>query len=58
MPSKTLPQVGSSVQIQIKLQQPYVNPVLCIGCGICQHECPVSGAGAVIVTPFGQTREK
>jgi polyferredoxin len=53
-----LPQTGGSIQIQIRLQQPYINPVLCIGCGICQHECPVSGKGAVFVTPFGQTREK
>ena len=49
---------GSDIQIQVKLQQPYVNPALCIGCGICQHECPVSGKGAVIVTPYGQSREK
>lgn len=47
-----------SVQIQIELQQPYVDPQKCIGCGICQHECPVSGSGAVIVTALGQTREK
>jgi ferredoxin len=52
------PQPGTEVQVQIKLQQPYVDPVLCIGCGICQHECPVSGKGAVFVTPLGQTREK
>jgi ferredoxin len=51
------PQPGTEIQIQIRLQQPYVNPALCIGCGICQHECPVSGRGAVFVTPFGQTRE-
>ena len=56
--SKALPQTGSGVQIQIRLQQPYIDPALCIGCGICQHECPVSGRGAVFVTPWGQTREK
>jgi ferredoxin len=48
---------GTEIQIQIRLQQPYVNPTICIGCGICQHECPVSGKGAIFVTPFGQTRE-
>ena len=52
------PKPGTEVQIQIKLQQPYINPVLCIGCGLCEHECPVSGKGAVFVTPFGQSREK
>jgi ferredoxin len=53
-----LPKAGNEVQIQIKLQQPYINPVLCIGCGLCEHECPVSGKGAVFVTPLGQSREK
>lgn len=53
-----LPKAQSEVKIQIKLQQPYVNPALCIGCGICQHECPVSGTGAVIVTSYGQSRER
>jgi len=47
-----------TVDILIRLQRPFVDPKLCIGCGICQHECPVSGKGAVIVTPYGQTREK
>jgi len=49
---------GTDIQIQIKLQRPYVNSSLCIGCGVCQHECPVSGKGAIIVTPYGQSREK
>ena len=48
----------STVQIQVKLQQPYIDRHKCIGCGICQHECPVSGVGAVIVTALDQTREK
>ncbi|HBR20337.1 MAG: hypothetical protein A2Y13_02175 [Planctomycetes bacterium GWC2_45_44] len=40
------------------LQLPYIDSGKCIGCGICQHECPVSGDSAVVVKPFGQTREK
>ncbi|MBN1788792.1 MAG: 4Fe-4S binding protein [Sedimentisphaerales bacterium] len=48
----------TGVKIEIKLQRPYVDPLRCIGCGICQHECPVSGSGAVIVTPYGQSRNK
>ncbi|MGA2914578.1 MAG: 4Fe-4S binding protein [Sedimentisphaerales bacterium] len=56
--SLTMSQVTAEIQIQIRLQQPFIDPALCIGCGICQHECPVSGIGAVFVTPLGQTREK
>ena len=25
----------------IELKRPYIDPVKCIGCGICEHECPV-----------------
>lgn len=49
---------GADIQIHIKLQQPYVNRALCIGCGICQHECPLPGKGAIIVSSSGQSREK
>jgi polyferredoxin/formate hydrogenlyase subunit 6/NADH:ubiquinone oxidoreductase subunit I len=49
---------ANNIQIVLRLQRPYVNPKLCIGCGICQHECPVGGKGAVIVTAYGQSREK
>ncbi|MCX5632546.1 MAG: 4Fe-4S binding protein [Phycisphaerae bacterium] len=57
-PLTVLPQSAAEIQIQIRLQQPYINQALCIGCGICQHECPVSGRGAIFVTAYGQTREK
>ncbi len=33
----------------IKLQQPYVVEDLCIGCGICEHICPVQGKAAIQV---------
>ncbi len=33
----------------IALKKPYVINELCIGCGICQHRCPVSGKPAVAV---------
>lgn len=49
---------ADNIQIMLRLQRPFVNPKLCIGCGICQHECPVGGKGAVIVTSYGQSREK
>jgi polyferredoxin/formate hydrogenlyase subunit 6/NADH:ubiquinone oxidoreductase subunit I len=40
----------------IALRQPYVQPDLCIGCGICEHECPVKDLAAVRVTAIGETR--
>ncbi len=40
----------------VMLRQPYVDPVRCNGCGICEHECPVKGIAAVRVTPAGETR--
>ena len=33
-------------------------PVKCIGCGICEHECPVKDDPAVYVTAIGETRDK
>jgi polyferredoxin len=40
------------------LAQPYVDPNLCIGCGICEHECPVKDEAAVRVTAIGETRSR
>ena len=33
----------------ITLQLPYVNRNLCIGCGICEYKCPVTGEAAIRV---------
>lgn len=41
---------------KVTLRQPYVDPSLCIGCGICQHECPVKDHAAIRVTAIGETR--
>lgn len=49
--------VSGEVQILIHLHRPFVNPEDCIGCGICQHECPVAGNSAITVSAYGQTRE-
>jgi polyferredoxin len=36
----------------ITLQQPYVVKELCIGCGICEYQCPMGGEAAVrVYTP-------
>jgi formate hydrogenlyase subunit 6/NADH:ubiquinone oxidoreductase subunit I len=33
----------------IKLQRPTVVPGRCIGCGLCEYKCPVSGESAIRV---------
>jgi translation initiation factor RLI1 len=38
------------------LNKPFIVPDLCIGCGICQTECPVTDSRAVYVTPVGESR--
>ena len=35
---------------QVAIQLPHVLRDLCIGCGICEYKCPVSGQGAIRVT--------
>jgi len=41
---------------KVTLNRPYMRPELCIGCGICEHECPVIDDAAVYVTAIGETR--
>jgi polyferredoxin len=48
----------SRADILILLQQPYVDPEKCIGCGICQHECPVKGKRAIRVTAENESRNR
>jgi ferredoxin len=31
------------------VQQPHINRDLCIGCGICEYQCPVEGEAAIRV---------
>ena len=42
----------------LTLKQPYIDADRCIGCGICEHECPVKDDPAVYVTAIGETRSK
>jgi polyferredoxin len=42
----------------VMLNKPFMVPDLCIGCGICQTECPVTDSRAVYVTPVGETRSE
>ncbi|MBF0422417.1 MAG: 4Fe-4S binding protein [Magnetococcales bacterium] len=40
----------------LSLKQPYLKPDLCIGCGICEHKCPVGGEAAIRVSSIGESR--
>lgn len=48
----------ASAAVHVRLQQPFVDPLRCIGCGVCQHECPVSGRAAIRVTSENETRSR
>ena len=52
----TIPAVGERIEIQVRLQRPMVDITKCVGCGICEHECPVSGRKAIRVSAEGETR--
>jgi formate hydrogenlyase subunit 6/NADH:ubiquinone oxidoreductase subunit I len=58
LPFNPHPQPGNHLDILIKLQQPYVDPKRCIGCGVCEHECPVPGKRAIRVTADGESRDR
>ena len=49
---------GDEINILLRLQQPYVKPERCIGCGVCEHECPVKGLRAIRVTAENESRSK
>jgi polyferredoxin len=48
---------GDRLTILVRLQLPVVAPAHCIGCGVCEHECPVKGRRAIRVTAENETRE-
>jgi len=50
------PAEGSTIHIQVRLQRPYVDIERCIGCGVCEHECPVSGKKAIRVSAESESR--
>jgi len=49
---------GDSITLLVRLQLPYVDPQSCIGCGVCEHECPVKGKRAIRVTAENESRER
>jgi polyferredoxin/NAD-dependent dihydropyrimidine dehydrogenase PreA subunit len=52
------PAPGQAALVQVRLQKPWVDIDQCIGCGICEHECPVSGQRAIRVSAEGESRNK
>ncbi|MBF0625134.1 MAG: 4Fe-4S binding protein [Magnetococcales bacterium] len=40
----------------VRVKQPFVDPTLCIGCGICENKCPVADRAAIRVTSVGESR--
>jgi ferredoxin len=53
---ETVPAEGAKVIIQVRLQRPLVDIERCIGCGVCEHECPVSGLKAIRISAEGESR--
>lgn len=42
----------------VRLRRPHLDPSQCIGCGACEHVCPVRDEAAVRVTSVGESRSK
>ncbi len=49
---------GGKFLLLIRLQAPVVDPERCVGCGVCEHECPVSGQRAIRVSAEGESRSR
>jgi ferredoxin len=47
---------GGRVDIVVRLQRPFVDAARCIGCGMCEHECPVAGLRAIRVYNENESR--
>jgi len=57
-PWQSPPRPGDRVEILIRLQKPFVDIERCVGCGICEHECPVKGKRAIRVTADNESRNR
>lgn len=57
-PFAPIPPQGTVLELQVRLQMPQVDPERCTGCGVCEHECPVSGRRAIRVTAENESRER
>ncbi len=43
---------------KIPIQVPLVDPLLCIGCGICENRCPVEDEPGIYCTSYGESRSE
>jgi polyferredoxin/Fe-S-cluster-containing hydrogenase component 2 len=58
-PFNQTPQHGDVAAIHLEFKVPKIDTEFCIGCGICEHECPIVGdRRAVYVTAEGETRSQ
>ena len=56
---RTPPEIHDVAAIHVEHKVPKVDIRLCTGCGICEHECPVTGdRRAVYITADGETRSQ
>jgi len=53
-PAEVFDAMGNPKQVK----QPYVDPTHCVGCGACEHACPVQDRPAVYVTSVGESRSR
>ncbi|MBF0530569.1 MAG: 4Fe-4S binding protein [Deltaproteobacteria bacterium] len=56
--NQDLPAKGQHVEIMVRLSRPYVDPAYCIGCGVCEHECPLAGLKAIRITSDNESRPR
>jgi len=47
---------GDGVEVLVRLQKPYVDAARCIGCGVCEHECPIAGLRGIRVSYENESR--
>lgn len=47
---------GTIVEVLVRLQKPFVDPARCIGCGVCEHECPIAGLRGIRVSFENESR--
>jgi len=43
---------------KFQIQVPFVDPWLCIGCGICENKCPVEDEPGIYCTSYGESRSE